>query len=501
MRSYPRALLAIRMNNADEQLWPQAKAASRLIVVCLAAMFFGCHKPSPKRQDDKTPPPQRQSPESPPAAPSARREIEEKPKPPPTPSPANTAGESPAPEKICGHAIAFAGWKESGEDDSARVCFFDPGDNELGGEVAGHRWKAMPAEAPVFFGRIRPTLVLEPGGAFTVCGAIVVRPSPAARADSPLRAYAQGMPDLSQRIGGRSDGLCGPTSAADLIYGFSLRRPAVLAGFTRGPSAEANTHASELIAGKGGELGEGSLARRMGLKADTAGATNDGIRRGLKSWLDDHDPSAWEVELAWLDDERKPAEKQATFFSTLESVGRSGGGAILCLWPGTEFADASTQQAAAPAGPGGGAGSARSTGGPPGKSHASGSGAAAGNQESDLPNTGPGSKIPGGQNGEQGSGHGGSARGFQGRKADAGAIETAIENANREIAQAERSANKGDVAAALESLGAAISLLRPHAKADARCRDALSKAKALAASLNGAVPADRPSPNLPTSFE
>jgi hypothetical protein len=478
-------------------------------MACLIPMLFGCDKPSPKRQDAETHPAPAQASGS---ESNARSEpppgpTESKPTPAPASPPARSPGEAPGPDKLCGHAIAFAGWKANAEGEADRLSFFDPGDNELDGGKTTHQWKARPAEAPVFLGRLRPTIVLEPAGAFTVCGAVVIRASRNTQADKAMRNYSENIPDLSQHLGNGLTGLCGPTSAADLIFGFSTRRPAIQAGLSRGPSAEANRQASRLIAGVDGEVDHDSLAGRMGLRPGQDGVTNDGIQRGLKSWLDEHDRDAWEVELSWLDDEQKTPEQQTTFFRTLESAGRSGGGAILCLWPGAEFADASAQEANGSVGAGGTAGSSQSRGGAAGKSNRSVAGSTAGNQGDPVSQGEAGGQaetgktLPGGEQGEDTSANSASRKGFRGRKPDQKAIESAITKANAEIAQAERSAAQGDVSSALESLGEAISALRPHARSDPRCRAALSKAKALAVSLNGAAPQGSASPNLPTSFE
>ncbi|MFM8633922.1 MAG: hypothetical protein ACKOEX_03780, partial [Planctomycetia bacterium] len=170
----------------------------------------------------------------------------------------------PAPDTICGHAIAFVGWRQDLEDDSERLFFFDPADNGL--EIGRHenRWGADPAESPVYFGKRRPAVILEPAGAFTVCGAVTMIPRGDATTSEPVDSIADVMPDLSQVLGDKWPGLCGPTSAADVIYAIGSRRKALVDGLHRGPSREADAAAIQLIIGGAPAVDALSLAGRMG---------------------------------------------------------------------------------------------------------------------------------------------------------------------------------------------------------------------------------------------
>lgn len=262
----------------------------------------------------------------------------------PSPQPSLRLPRRPAPSAICGHAVAFAGWKPSADGIRDVVLVFDPGDNRL--EERLHVWNGKPREVPLHFGTRRPTLVLLPAGAFTVTGAVVI--APAGRGQMPPRlqfTIASGMPDLSQDFDSRWPGLCGPTAAADIFYSMHARGRPVLVGFGRGPGVDADDAVERLVVGgRGGIAGE-SLAGRMGIGPSGDGATNKGLQDGCLSWLGEHDPDGWAVELEWLDDALKTADEQRLFFGRLAAALDAGGGAIVCLWPGSEFSDAAAGEA------------------------------------------------------------------------------------------------------------------------------------------------------------
>jgi hypothetical protein len=247
----------------------------------------------------------------------------------------------PARTARCGHAVAFAGWRpdESGVRDVLLVC--DPGDNWVA-EV-GHAWAGKPREIPVHPGRQRPSLVLDSAETFTVTGAVIAVPQ-GRETERPRMAAtaAAAMPDLSQDFSPLWPGLCAPTSAADVLFSIGSRKARILTGFDRGPGEAADTGAARLIAGGDKRIGPDSLAGRMGIGQNGIGVTNEGMRRGFASWLDAVDPGAWQVRLDWFDDavgERDRAD-QRMFFGRLAAAVEAGGGAIVCLWPGTEFTDA-----------------------------------------------------------------------------------------------------------------------------------------------------------------
>jgi hypothetical protein len=260
---------------------------------------------------------------------------------PPSPAQRRLPGR-PAPTAVCGHAVAFAGWKPSADGTSDLLRLLDPGDNRL--EELGHVWEGRAREVPLHYGRRRPSVVLLPGGAFTVTGAVVI--VPAGSEEFPPRIEAtvvSGMPDLSQDFNPRWPGLCGPTAAADTFYAIHARGRPVLQGFARGSRSDAA--AERLIAGGWGEITAESLAGRMGIGPEGNGATNVGLRDGCHSWLVEQAPDAWKVELLWLDDDVRDSGRQRAFVGRLATALSAGGGAILCLWPGTEFSDAAAGEA------------------------------------------------------------------------------------------------------------------------------------------------------------
>jgi hypothetical protein len=246
----------------------------------------------------------------------------------------------PSPTTRSGHAVAFAGWKPSkdGSRDVVLVC--DPGDNTMEGRTL-HGWDAKPRELPVYFGRQRPNIILLPAGAFTITGAVVVTAADTDKSvpPQPEPVTAVGMPDLSQDVNPGWIGLCGSTSGANILFYIGQQNPKVLRGFLRGPSNEADAGVVKLIVGDRERIQPDSLAGRMGTSEDGSGATNIGMRAGIESWLDEHDEGRWSASLDWFDDQERSREQQREFFSRLAVAVRGGGGAILCLWPGTEYSD------------------------------------------------------------------------------------------------------------------------------------------------------------------
>jgi hypothetical protein len=237
--------------------------------------------------------------------------------------------------------VAFAGWRPTGDGTRDRLLVCDPGDNALEGRPL-HGWDAKPREIPIYFGTRRPNVVLLPAGSFTVHGAVLIRPTSEATDNAPRKeeATADGMPDLSQDINPAWVGLCGSTSGANVLYCMAQRKSGVLPDFPRGPSAVADEGVVRLLTGQPTEVLPRSLAGRMGTSQAGYGATNAGMREGMESWLNEHDSGSWTVTLDWFDDAEKPREQQRDFFGRLADAVRNGGGAILCLWPGTEFSNA-----------------------------------------------------------------------------------------------------------------------------------------------------------------
>jgi hypothetical protein len=180
-----------------------------------------------------------------------------------------------------------------------------------------------------------------PAGAFTITGAVVVTAADADKSapPQPEPVTAVGMPDLSQDMNPAWIGLCGSTSGANILFYMGQQNPKVLRGFLRGPSNEADAGVVKLIVGDRASIQPDSLAGRMGTSEDGSGATNIGMRAGMASWLDEHDEGRWSASLDWFDDQERSREQQREFFSRLAATVRGGGGAILCLWPGTEYSN------------------------------------------------------------------------------------------------------------------------------------------------------------------
>jgi hypothetical protein len=246
----------------------------------------------------------------------------------------------PSPNARSGHAVAFAGWKPSKDGSRDVVLLCDPGDNAIEGRSL-HGWDAKPRELPVYFGTRRPSIVLLPAGAFTVTGAVVVTATDSDKTAStqPEPATAAGMPDLSQDLNPAWIGLCGSTSGANILFYMGQQNPKVLRGFLRGPSNEADAGVVKLIVGSLECIHPDSLAGQMGTSEDGSGATNLGMRAGMESWLSANDEGRWSANLDWFNDQERSREQQREFFSRLAASVRGGGGAILCLWPGTEYSD------------------------------------------------------------------------------------------------------------------------------------------------------------------
>ena len=440
--------------------------------------------------------------------------------------PAMGSKKIPSPDAICGHAIAFAGWRSGLGLEGQRLLFFDPGDNAVEAGKHSHRWVADPGESQIQFGERRPIVVLSPAEAFTVVGAVVLSPKAVAAAEEPVEQPAANMPDLSQALHDKWHGLCGPTSAADLLYAIASRRPAILAGFERGPSEQANRDSARLIAGENGKLNPDSLATHMSMAEDGGGVTNEGMRAGLETWLNNHDAESWNVGLEWLDDRKKTPDEQTKFFRTLATASQKGGGAVLCLWPGAEFSDRSTDEAAAEQasqneaadGPkntqgSGGAGNPNEATGRENTKNPGTAGTPSGNNSGEnesQPSSPPGSDSgtadgsptqAAGEANEGATQPAGSKKGFDGKKSTPQAAAAALDRGRRSLERARRALNDGSHGDAVDAVAIAISTLRPHAASDKECRTALREAADLAAHIEAGMPRQGPVSTKPTRFQ
>lgn len=358
----------------------------------------------------------------------------------------------------------MAGWR-GGDAPGDAILVCDPADNGVAG-AGEHDWQPHPRVLPVHYGRRRPSVVLLPSAPFTITGAIVVasRSVVKPRVDD---ATAEGMPDLTQHFDARDPGLCGPTSAADVLFAMAGRAPAVLPRAERGPSDRADAAVKKLIAGAAtaNTRDPASLAGRMGVAIGGAGATNQGIRDGIDAWLTEVEPGAWQVTLDWFDDAEKPRSAQRSFFHRLAAAIDGGGGVILCMWPGSEFADGAVAEPAARAP------IAREPVPDPVEFE---------------PQT-PATAVP--------------ANALPGRPTARSAAEAA-RDARRALERARRQLADGEAFEALEQVGAAIEAVRLHAPSDADCRAQLDAARALAVEAESRAGRPRgPALEKPTVFE
>jgi|GEM_PF-2951981 len=360
---------------------------------------------------------------------------------------------SSAPQSICGHAVAFAGWRP-GNVGADVLLIHDPADNGESQSGSGdpiHSWKPKPLLLPVRYGERRPGVTLLPAASYSIAGAVVVASTGAAGRPRSGPVLAAAMPDLSQNFPGRGPGLCGPTSAADILYSIAPTRSAVLDGVGRVPAA--NEDVAALV------LGGDGLAELMAIHAEDEGATNDGIRAGLEAWLAKADPGAWAVSLEWLEDEPRSQAAQQRFLERLAAAVAGGGGVVLCLWPGHDQAEAGGARDV-PVG-----GASRGSAGAQPAASAGGAGSADGNRA-------------------------------------AGDQATAVAEAKKSMEAARRSLERGLNAEAVEAVGRAVAAVRRPAVSDPACRECLNEALGLAAEIDRRAPAGSPiRTTKPTNFE
>jgi len=269
------------------------------------------------------------------------------------------ANSRPSRRNPVGHAIALASIRSVHAEQQIQLSIVDPADNETAKRDEAemdrtfspphHNWLPIPYRLNVRWGRQRPAIELREGRFFTIVGAVLIQPAAAVPRPT-FNASAQRMPDLSQNLRPEWPGLCAAAAAADVLYQIGHGDPAIITGRPFGPAPAADKDADRLIAGVSAALGQpkesipaiaaDSLAGRMGNRQGT-GATALGIVTGLRSWIKDHGGDAWRADLAFLDDapeEQLPAEQQA-WFGQLGSAIASGGGCLLLLWEGADWAD------------------------------------------------------------------------------------------------------------------------------------------------------------------
>lgn len=387
----------------------------------------------------------------------------------------------PSPAGRCGHAVAFAGWKPSkdGSRDVVLVC--DPGDNATEGRTL-HGWDAKPREIPVYFGRRRPNIILLPAGAFTITGAVAVVAADADKSSAPQPdpVTADGMPDLSQDFNPAWTGLCGSTSGANILFFMAKHNPEVLRGFLRGPSDEADAGVIRLIVGDRQHIQRDSLAGRMGTSEGGVGATNLGMRAGMESWLEEHDKGSWSATLDWFDDQEKTREQQREFFARLAASVQTGGGAILCLWPGTEYSDAAVGES-----------ESRAEGADRGHAHDASTPASASAKPSGLPatNSAPQGQLPDASFPVLPPSPAQTRPMLPGRPQSDMSAREAIEQAAKQLANARARLESNDPASAFDHVAQAITLLRQQGSENAEAAALLADAMALSKEIEQRLPA------------
>jgi hypothetical protein len=346
-----------------------------------------------------------------------------------------------------------------------------------------HGWDAKPREIPIYFGTRRPNVVLLPAGAFTVNGAVLIRPTTGAASNAARKedTTADGMPDLSQDINPAWVGLCGSTSGANVLYCMAQRKSGVLPDFPLGPSADADEGVVRLLTGKAKEVLPRSLAGRMGTSQAGDGATNTGMREGMESWLNEHDSGSWTVTLDWFDDAEKSREQQRDFFARLADAVRNGGGAILCLWPGTEFSNApvgesDSTQSSGDADTDGGTQSAQQPTNkrPPGRPRSPQP-----RPEDDLPDAAfpvvpPAAATP--------------RPALPGRTGFGPSPKEAVAQAQQQISEARRQLTRNEPAKAFEHAARAVAVLHEHGGDDAESAKTLAEALALCKEIEPRLP-------------
>lgn len=381
---------------------------------------------------------------------------------------------------MSGHAVAFAGWKPSqdGARDVILVC--DPGDNAIEGRPL-HGWNAKPREVPIYFGGRRPNVVLLPAGAFTITGAVVVA---AVDVDSSLpprheSVSAAGMPDLSQDLNPAWPGLCGSTSGANILFFMGQRNPNVLQGCPRGPSDEADAGVVKIVVGDSNRILSDSLAGRMGTRDNGIGASNLGIRAGMESWLEEYDQGKWSVALDWFDDREKSREEQREFCARLAQAVRGGGGAILCLWPGTEFADSAVGEE-------GDANRVSADGGRPEQGQASTpSGAPTASRSADARTQAP---LPDAAFPSLPPSPSDSRPTLPGRAPSGLSEQEALDQASQQLAEARRLLESNEPAKAFERAARAVALLRQHGGDGGESAAVLADATAICREIERRMP-------------
>lgn len=341
-----------------------AQNGGGVFVVCTICVILvaGCSNPSHNQSAQN-----KQSSEAKSQTPTATTRNQ-----PDTPSPldkiAKSADSPSAPSRTqpVGHAVAMAGLHLNKKQKDSVFLINDPGDNPsitikpdgvanqtIPLSRSSHNWLSHPRKCKIRFGDSRPAINLADSNPYTIVGAVVVRPSDAIIQPRPGAVQAHRMPDLSQDIRTDWPGLCAATSAADVLYYAGRRDARLLDDKVIGPAPNANSEADSLIAGQGVDQGNNnpeksrlteanSLAFMMNNKEGNGSSAVD-IAKGLREWIKVHATGDWRVDIDFLEgsgDTNTTHKAQSKHLQEWAGAIADGGGCIILLWPGEQWANA-----------------------------------------------------------------------------------------------------------------------------------------------------------------
>ncbi|MGI9459137.1 MAG: hypothetical protein ACR2NF_03985 [Pirellulales bacterium] len=340
-----------------------AQTGSGVLVVCTfcVTLAAGCSNPSHNQSAQN-----KQSSETKSQTPTATTKNKSD-----TPSPLNKTEKSadspsaPSRTQPVGHAVAMAGLHLNKKQKDSVFLINDPGDNPsvtikpdgvankaIPLSRGSHSWLSQPRECKISFGDSRPVINLADSNPYTIVGAVIVRPSDAIVQPRTGPVQANRMPDLSQDIRADWPGLCAATSAADVLYYAGRRDARLLDDKVIGPAPNANLEADLLIAGHGVDQGDNrpkrsrlteanSLAFMMNNKEGNGSAAVD-IAKGLREWIKVHAAGDWRVDIDFLEgnDDTNTIKAQLNHLQEWAGAIADGGGCIVLLWPGEQWAKA-----------------------------------------------------------------------------------------------------------------------------------------------------------------
>lgn len=254
-----------------------ARKRLRRFAVALLFLAYGCFESS----EEESPEEEKENEDAPFSPPAATDDYRYD-----TPESPGSSLEDPP-----GHCLVMGGYDK----ERKQLFFADPGDNLR----AGHQRKALYSPFPVRIQKNYLTTEIAGQGA-TVSGAIIVIPPAGKDSAVPSKWKQFDLPDLSQHASPAWENFCAPTSAANLMIGFSSSFPRLHPKrlFTESPLDDEEDYLNRLIAGYREPLPKArSLAAFMGTTT-RQGTTGKGILTGTKQFLDfalGSDARRWKV--------------------------------------------------------------------------------------------------------------------------------------------------------------------------------------------------------------